>query len=171
MANKHELYPMVLNGVFLGMLGLREDQIDYFNIPVATAAELALVNYEGSIKAHKRNIYSDRLDSTTPTRVKSIERVAVINRDRSKSVNSRGGKPIKIPTALTSTPAQTSTAQDAPPRLASIRYTIIKFPGSASNAEISRWLFAKCVAHKPSFFKTPAGASHPVVGAAVVVTP
>lgn len=171
MANKHELYPMVLNGIFIGMLGLREDQVEYFNIPPATPAEEALVHYEGSRKAHKRNIHSNRLDDTAPTRVKSIERIAVVNRDRSKSVNSRGGKSIKIPTDLTSTPQQTSTAADAPPRLPSIRFTTIKFPGAASNAEISRWLFAKCVKDKPKFFKTPAGSSHPVVGTAIVVTP
>lgn len=167
MPNPHQLYPMVLSGIFIGMLGLREDQIDYFNIPDATAAELALVKYTGSIKAHKRNIYSNRLDDATPTRVKSIERVAAVARERGKSVNSRGGKAIKVPTELVSTPASTSTAVDAAPRIGSIRYTTFKFPGAASNAEISSWLFNKCVAKKPKFFKTAAGASHSVSGAAI----
>jgi hypothetical protein len=158
-------YPMVLNGVFIGMLGIREDQQDYFNIPEPTAAEKALVNYQGSIKAHKRNIFSDRLDSTAPTRTKSIERVAVVDRVRRKLSNSKGGKPVKIPTELTSTPATTSTAESPTPRKASIRFTTIKFPAAASNSEISRWLNTKLASHKPSYFKTPAGASYPVTGA------
>jgi len=167
MANQHQLYPMVLNGVLIGMLGLREDQIKYFNIPNPTPAEEALVHYNGSIKAHSRHIYSNRLDDTAPTRTKQISKVAVVPRDRSKSVNSRGGKAIKIPTQLTSTPEQNSTAANPTPRTPSIRFTTIKFPGAASNAEISRWLFTKCVGKKPTYFKTPAGASHPVVGGTI----
>ena len=164
MPNPHQLYPMVLSGIFIGMLGLREDQIDYFNIPDPTAAELALVKYTGSIKAHKRNIYSNRLDDAAPTRVKNIERVAVVARERGKAVNSRGGKAIKVPTELTSTPASTSTVEAAAPKPASIRFTTFKFPGAANNAEISSWLFNKLVSHKPKYFKTPAGASHSVSG-------
>lgn len=167
MPNQYILYPMVLSGIYIGTLGLREDQIDYFNIPDPTTAEADLMKYIGSIKAHKRNIHSNRLDDTAPTRIKNIDRVAAVSRERGKTINSRGGKAIKIPTELTSTPAQSSTAADAPPRVPTIRFTTIKFPGGASNAEISSWLFLKCVAHKPKYFKTPAGASHSVSGAPI----
>lgn len=162
---------MVLGTTLIGMLGLREDQIEYFNIPDTTAAENDLVAYEGSIKAHKRNIFSDRLDNNTPSRTISVDRVAVVDRRRRKLSNARGGKAIKIPTELTSTPATTSTAANPTPRTPSIRYTTIKFPGAASNAEISRWLYLKMAAHKPKFFITPAGASFPITGDALVAPP
>lgn len=166
----YQPYPMVINGIFIGMIGLRKDQIDYFNIPAATPAEEALVHYIGSIKAHKRNIHSKRLDDTAPTRVKSIERVAAIDRNRKKLVNSRGGKPITIPTELISVPAQSSTAADAPARRGNVRTTVIRFPGAASNGEISRWIKAKFVGHTPTYFKTPAGASYPVTTGTAPVT-
>ena len=173
MPNQYEPYAMVLNGVFLGMLGIRSDVKDYFGIPEMTPAEEALIHYQGSRKGYKRNIHSNGLDSLTPTRVKTIDRVAVVDRDRSKSVNSRGGKAIKIPTELTSTPATISTAADAPPRTPSIRFTTIKFPGAASNSEISRWLAVKLVTKKPTYFKTSAGQSHRVsaIGNAPVTPP
>lgn len=171
MPNKYVPYPMVLGNVLIGMLGLREDQIDYFNIPKPTEAERGLVSYEGSIKAHRRNIFSDRLDSAAPTRSIPIDRVAVVDRRRRKLSNAKGGKPIKIPTELTSTPATTSTAANPTPRQPMIRYTTIKFPGAANNAEISRWLYLKMASHKPEFFITPAGASFPVTGEALVAPP
>ena len=157
---------MVLGGVLVGMLGIREDQKDYFNIPDATAAELELVSYRGEVAGHRRNIHSERLDNTTATRAISIGRRVNISRNRKKVDLARGGKPIRIPTELTSTPlgpATTTTTTSTTTRRPSVRYTTIRFPGSASNSEISRWLHTKLVSHKPSFFKTPAGASYPVV--------
>jgi len=171
MPNKYIPYPMVLGTTLIGMLGLREDQIDYFNIPDTTTAENELVAYEGSIKAHRRNIHSDRLKDTAPSRTITVNRVAVVDRRRRKLSNARGGKPIKVPTELTSTPATSSTAANPTPRTPSIRFTTIKFPGSASNAEISRWLYLKMAAHKPKFFITPAGASFPITSAALVAPP
>lgn len=167
MATPYQLYPMVLNNIYIGMLSLRSDQIKYFNIPVQTAAEKEIVQYIGSIKAHKRNIHSNRLDDTTPTKVKSIDRVAAVPRQRGKAALGRGGKPYKVPTDLTSTPATTSTAQDAPARLPKIRFTTFRFPGGASNAEISLWLNTKLVAHKPTYFLTPAGKSYAISGRSV----
>lgn len=163
--NTYEVYPMVLNNVFIGMIGLRSDQKRYFGIPEPTAAEEAKVHYQGEIAAHKRNIFSKRLDEETPTRQININKVTNIDRDRSKTVASRGGKPIKIPTQRTSTPAapETTDANNPPPaRTPSTRYTTIKFPQAASNGEISRWLHAKCVQKKPLIFKTPAGQTHRV---------
>ncbi|MBE9193253.1 hypothetical protein IQ230_23485 [Gloeocapsopsis crepidinum LEGE 06123] len=170
---KYQPYIMVLSDVYIGMLGIRQDQKNYFNIPDMTAAEKALMEYQGSRKAHKRNIFSNRLDSDTPTRVKTIERVAVIDKKRSKLFNSKGGKPIKIPTELISIPAQTSTAENPPERIGSIRFTTIRFPGAASNAEISRWLALKLKAHTPTYFITPSGVTFPVssVGTATPTGP
>lgn len=160
MPNQYKPYPMVLNNVFIGMLGIRTDQKDYFNIPDATATEQAFVSYIGSIKSHKRNIYSNRLNDTTATTVKSIAKVNNVSRRRKKLVNSRGGKPISIPTELTSTPAASTTGGTA--GKPSIRFTTIRFPGAASNAEISSWLNSKLASHKPTYFKTPAGAAYPI---------
>lgn len=162
MPNKYQSYPMVLNGIFIGMLGIREDQKDYFNIPDPTEEEKGLVSYLGTIAAHKRNIFSERLDDTAPTRQKTIDKKTNIERQRKKISNARGGKPIVIPTELTTTPAQTSTAQNPAPKRPSVRSTTIKFPANANNAEISRWLNTKLTAHKPTFFKTPSGANYPI---------
>ena len=160
---------MVLGGVLIGMLGLREDQIDYFNIPPATADELALVNYRGEVAAHSRNIHSNRLDDTTATRTRAIGRRVNISRNRKKVDLSKGGKPIKIPTELNSTPlvpASTTATSSTTVRRPSVRHTTIRFPGNASNSQISRWLHTKLASHKPNFFKTPAGVSYPVVAPA-----
>lgn len=163
MPQTYEAYPMVLNGIFIGMISLRSDQKKYFDIAEPTADEQKLTAYLGDIKAHKRNIHTERLDSTTPTRQKAIDKKTNIERHRGKTVNSRGGKSIKVPTELVSVPAKTSTAVDAPDRVGSIRFTTMKFPGAASNAEISRWLHTKTgTTHRPKYFKTPAGRSFPV---------
>lgn len=163
--NTYEVYPMVLNNVFIGMIGLRSDQKRYYGIPEPTAQEEAKVHYQGEIAGHRRNIFSKRLDDQNPTRTIEIKKVTAIDRDRSKTVASRGGKPIKIPTQLQSTPAaipSTDANNPPPPRTPSTRYTTIKFPQAASNGEISRWLHAKCVEKKPLIFKTPAGQTHRV---------
>lgn len=167
--NKHIPYPMVLNGIFIGMIGIREDQKDYFGIPDPTPDEQGLMLYLGTVKAHKRNIFSEKLKDETPNRQKSIEKNNV-ERVRKKITNSRGGKPVKIPTELTSTPVQTSTDPHALPKRPSIRFTTIKFPGAASNAEISRWLNIKLVLHKPKYFKTPSGVDYPIIAGATSET-
>lgn len=174
MPNEYSPYPMVVNSIFIGVLGLRDDQIDYFNIPVPTAAEQAFMSYVGSINPYTRNIFTNRLTSTTPTRTIQVGSTTGIPRVRKKIVNSRGGKIIKIPTELTSTPsAPPNPPANAPTIVPSIRFTTIKFPGGASNGEISAWIFAKFQVHKPSYFKTPSGANYPVVALppAAIVTP
>lgn len=162
---------MVLNGVLIGMLGLREDQIDYFNIPEATTEEQGLISYLGSTKEHKRNIHRERLDDATPTTSRTIGRRTNVERKRRKLFNNKGGKSIKIPTELLSTPQTTSTAQNPPPVRPSVRHTTIRFPGRASNSEISRWLNAKLVSHKPKTFKTPSGSDYPVGPGVAAATP
>lgn len=166
---------MVLGGVLIGMLGIREDQKDYFNIPDATTDELALVTYRGEVAGHRRNIHTNRLDDTTATRTRTIDRRVNISRNRKKVDLSKGGKPIKIPTELTSTPlgpasTTTTTTTSTTVRRPSVRHTTIRFPGNASNSQISRWLHTKLVSHKPSFFKTPAGVSYPIVAPAAATT-
>lgn len=171
---KHELYPMVLNGVFIGMLDLRADQIDYFNIPAPTEAEAALQTYVGSRAGYTRNRFPERLDDTAPVGTPiTVGRVAAVGRTHRKIKRGAGGKPIKIPTELTSTPINTSTggAGTPVPRKPTIRFTTIKFPGAADLSEISRWLDIKLVAHKPNFFISPAGQSYPVGGFSNAVAP
>lgn len=167
----YSVYPMVLNNKYLGLIGLRSDQAKYFDIPEASAAEKAFVNYKGEIAAHSRKRYPNRLDSLeavgTPT---AIGKKTGISRQRGKDVNSRGGKPIKIPTELRSVPVPTTTSDPAATVIkpGSIRFTTIKFPGAASIGEISAWLDQKCVgSHKPTYFKSPAGRSYPVSALAV----
>lgn len=172
----HSVYPMVLNGKYIGLIGLRSDQQKYFDIPDPTPAEKAFVNYKGEIKAHTRNRFPNRLDSATfvgtPTQV---GKKTGISRQRGKDVNSRGGKPIKIPTELRSVP-QTAPTSDPGATVVpggSIRFTTIKFPGAANIGEISAWLNQKCVgSHKPTYFKSPAGRSYAVaaLAAGAIVT-
>lgn len=173
MPDYNQTYPMVLNGVFIGMISIRSDQKDYFNIPDPTPAELALVKYRGEIKPHKRQIFSNRLGSPTATKTIDVEKVTGISRERGKTMKGRGGKPIKIPTELTSTPQSTPTTDPGATviRRAQVRYTTIRFPGDASMGEISAWLYAKLVGHKPKTFQSPAGKAYavsPLVAGAVV---
>lgn len=157
-------YPMVLNGVFLGMVDLRSDQKNYFNIPEPTEAEQAFVNYRGDIAAHTRKIFSNRLDSLTPTREVNVDKKTGISRKRRKFTKGRGGRPIKVPTELTSTPSSTPTTDPNATviKRPSIRMTTIKFPSSASLAEISAWLNTKLVRHKPTYMQSPAGQAYPI---------
>lgn len=157
-------YPMVLNGVYLGLVDVRSDQKDYFDIPDATAAELAFVSYRGSISAHKRKIYSNRLDSTAQTREIDVTKKTGISRQRRKFTKGRGGKPIKIPTEMTSTPSSTPTTDPGATviKRPSIRMTVMKFPSGVSLAEISAWLHVKLVNHKPKYIQSPAGQAYPI---------
>jgi hypothetical protein len=164
---------MVLNGVFLGMISIRSDQKNYFNIPDPTTAELAFVKYRGEIKGHSRKIFSSRLDSTTPTRTVQVTKKTGISRERGKSTNGRGGRAIKIPTELTSTPdsAPTTDPGSAVIKRAQVRYTTIRFPNNASIGEISAWLHAKLASHKPKIMKSPGGKTYavsPLVAGATV---
>lgn len=156
-------YPMVLNGVYIGMIGLRTDQQNYFDIPPATQEELSLAERTTSGSNIQRNLFSNRLDSQTATRQVTVNRTARTKR-RKKDHLSRGGRPIKIPTELTSTPptqVTTNPSNTVVPR-PSIRFTTIKFPGTADLAEISAWLYLKLVNHKPLYMKSPGGGAYPL---------
>lgn len=156
-------YPMVLNGVFLGMVDLRSDQINYFDIPAASAAEQAFTSYLGEIKAHTRKVYSTRLDSATSTREINVDKKINIPRKRRKNIKGRGGRPIKVPTELTSTPSTPpSTTGGGTIRRPSVRMTTIKFPSGASLSEISAWLHLKLVSKKPTYMQSPSGQAYPI---------
>lgn len=168
-----DAYPMVLNGVFLGMVSIRSDQKNYFDIPDATPAEEAFSKYRGEIAAHSRKIYSNRLDSTAPTTTVQVSKKTGISRERGKTISGRGGRAIKIPTELTSTPNSTPTTDPGGTvaKRAQVRYTTIRFPNSASIGEISAWLHAKLVNHKPKIMKVSGGKTYsvsPLVAGAVV---
>lgn len=168
-----EAYPMVLNGVFIGLISIRSDVKNYFDIPDPTPAELAFINYRGEIAAHSRNIYSNRLDSTSPTKTVNVDKKTGISRSRGKTFKGRGGKPIKIPTQLTTTPNSTPTTDPGATviKRPQIRYTTVRFPGEASIGEISAWLNQKLVSKKPATFTSPGGKSYPVAPLAAGTTP
>lgn len=169
----YQSYPMVLNGVFLGMIGLRTDQISYFNIPVATPEELKLAEYTIGSTTFQKKIYSNRLDTATSNDSTTVKRKARTKKS-SKDHIARGGRPIKIPTQLRSIPATQPTTDGGNTIIkpGSIRMTTIKFPGVADLAEISAWLHAKLVAKKPTYLKSPGGRVYPIApfGAGNVVT-
>ncbi len=156
-------YPMVLNSVFVGMLDLRTDQIKYFNIPDATTAELALAQTTTSGSNYTKNVYSNRLDSTTPTRQVQVDRTQR-TKTRRKTMLGRGGKAISIPTELKTSPPAGGTTNPGNTiiKRETIRFTTIRFPGAADLSEISAWLHVKLVAHKPKFMKSPAGSAYPI---------
>lgn len=168
-------YPMVLNGVYLGLVDLRSDQKGYFGIPDATPAELAFVSYRGEIGAHTRKIYSNRLDSVTSTREIQINKKTGISRKRRKFTKGRGGRPIKIPTELTSTPSSppSTDAGSTVIKRPSVRMTTMKFPGAASLGEISSWLDTKITRRKPTYMLSPAGQAYPIgpLATGATVTP
>lgn len=157
-------FPMVLNNVYIGMVGIRSDQQAYFDIPNPTETELTLAQYKTNGTDITRKRYPNRLDSREPSGTNITVKRRVRTRNHSKDHIMRGGRAIKIPTELTSTPVRGQTTDGSPPpaATASIRYTTIKFPGSADLAEISAWLHLKLVAKKPTHFKAPGGRSYPL---------
>lgn len=159
-----DAYPMVLNNVFIGLISIRSDQKRYFNIPDATPEENAFVKYVGSIAAHDRNIHSDRLDSTNPTKTVHVDKKTGIERQRAKTVKGRGGRAIKIPTELMNTPPSPPNTNAAATviRRPYIRQTIIRFPNTASAGEISAWIHLKLTAHKPRTFQIVGGKTYTV---------
>jgi hypothetical protein len=156
---------MVLNGVFIGMVGIRTDQQNYFNIPEPTQAELTASQYRTSGTNINRNRFSQRLDSTVPGATAVVVNRTGKTRNHSKDNPMRGGRAIKIPTELTSTPPRigsTDPNNTVIPK-PTIRFTTIKFPGTADLAEISAWLHLKLTAKKPKYMKAPGGRSYPLV--------
>lgn len=168
-----DTYPMVLNGVFIGLLSIRSDVKNYYGIPDPTTAELAFVNYVGEIAGHQRNIFSNRLDDNAPTKTITVDKKTGISRSRGKTFKGRGGKPIKIPTELTTTPAPAGNTNPGATtiRRPAIRYTTIRFPNEASIGEISAWLHLKLVSKKPKTFTSPGGKAYPVAPFVTGATP
>lgn len=157
-------YPMVLNGVYIGMIGLRTDQQKYFDIPDPTAAELTAAQYRTNGTDVTRSRFPNRLDSTTKSGTDVRVRRTARTKNHAKDHVARGGRPIVIPTELKSTPPTTNSTDGSSTivKRETIRTTRIKFPGAADMAEISAWIHAKCVSKKPKFIKTPGGRNYPV---------
>lgn len=174
MPSYNNQYPMVLNGVFIGIISLRSDQVAYFNIPDATPAEKAFMKYAGKIEAHSRKIRSNRLDSGNSTRTITVDKKTGISRERGKIIRGRGGRPFKIPTELVNTPAPSSSTAPGGQIIkpSTPVYTIIRFPGAASIGEVSAWLDLKLVAKKPKSFQSPSGKAYSVspLGSGAVVS-
>ena len=82
-------YPMVLNGVFIGMISLRSDQVDYFGIPEATPAELAFTKYTGEIAGHTRKIRTRRLEANSPIREVTVGKKTGVGRERGKQITKK----------------------------------------------------------------------------------
>ncbi len=155
---------MVLNNVFIGMVAIRSDQQNYFEIPPATVAELTAAQYKTNGTDVTRKRYSERLDSREAAGANITVKRKVRTRNRSKDHLMRGGRAIKIPTDLRSTPVVPQSTDGSTVRIPkpSIRFTVIKFPGNADLAEISAWLHLKLVTKKPTYFKAPGGRSYPL---------
>lgn len=156
-------YPMVLNNVYVGIVDVRTDQLNYFNIPTPSPEELAKAKYTVDGSDYQRNLFSQRLDSDAPTRLVTVDRKSM-TRDRGKFVRGRGGKPIKIPTELRSVPptSQSTNPADVTIKRGTIRFTTMRFPGHADLSEISAWLHLKLVSHKPLYMISPSGRTYPV---------
>jgi hypothetical protein len=173
MPNYKNTYPMVLNGVYLGMISLRSDVVRYFGIPEATTAEKAFGKYSGSIAAHQRTIRTNRLDDATGTRTIDVVKKNGISRERGKPAKNRGGRPFKIPTQLVNRPGATASTNPAGTiiRPETVVYTTIRFPNAASVGEVSAWLHQKLVSKKPESFQSPSGKTYsvsPLTSGAVV---
>lgn len=157
--NPYKPVPMILNGTFLALLHIREDQIDYFNITIdPTPASTPRTR-----KSHNRIQRSTRLDDTTGQTTTTVS-VGNYNYVPKKLAIGKGGKAITIPTELISIPPSQISR---PNPQGTVRKTVIRFPGKASNSQISAWIFAKFTSHKPTFFYTPSGVMYPVVGGVV----
>ena len=165
---QYKQFPMIINTVFIGIVSMRDDQVDYFGVNITAPIPASTKGR----KAHTRNLYSKRLDDETATRQVQVGR-SLKARDRQKNrVNS--GKKIKVPTQLTSTPSASAVDGDGNPitRLPQIRMTTINFPNRASNSEIAIWINNNFTTKKPDYFITSAGARHAVnAGAAPTPTP
>jgi len=134
-----------------GTLTLGKDVTDYFNIPVSTATTTAR---DRKRKAHTRKVYKG-LDDTTGTTVAVRESSWT---DSPSSPKRGAGVAIKVPTEL-----KTSAGN--------IRMVTMRFPGNAVIGAISKFLFTKCVAHKPTYFITASGERHLVVNVTGNVNP
>lgn len=163
--SQYQNYPMVLNNVYLGMIGLRTDQMNYFDIPKASDAEWKAAQYKTSGTDIFRSRFPNQLDSTaksgTDIKVKRTART----KNHSKDNLMRGGRKVIIPTEMRSVPptANSTDPNNTTIKKGNIRTTVIKFPGAADMAEISAWVHLKLVSKKPKYIKLPGGRNYPVV--------
>ncbi|MGL4620702.1 hypothetical protein [Chroococcidiopsis sp.] len=152
--NPYKDVPMIINGVMVALLHIRQDQIKYFNITVDPIPPAT----PRTRKSHSRIKRSTRLDDTAGTTTTTV-RSSNYDYSPSKRTLGRGGKAIKVPTELTSTPP--SQAGQANPQT-STRMTVIRFPNKVTNSQISSWINTKFTSHKPTRFFTPSGVPYPV---------
>ncbi len=144
--------PIDLGSDRTGAVLLPKSVVDYFNIP--TVAGTTQTSITRRRKQYSRTIY----DGLTATAKKTVG-VGAATWEATPTAPERGrGKKILVPTEL-----KTSTGV--------IRMVTMRFPGLAVTGAISKFLFTKCVAHKPTFFIMPSGKRHLVLNVTGNVNP
>jgi len=141
-----------------GMVMVRGDVADRFNITAATAATSPDV-VEGFRKVSrdttKRKLYLDASTAgATITADSAGSTTEVFYLPPKLTAGGAGGVKIQVPIGLTSTSAKGTISK---------RLTTITFPSGCNLAAISIWLHEKCAANKPAYFITKRGVKRAVI--------
>jgi hypothetical protein len=139
------IIPIDLGSSRTGAVKVPEDVRKYFSIAAPTATTAKLV--ERRRKQYTRSSY-DGLSDTTSDPV-AVRAARWFEAPRVSSGRG-GGIAVKIPTELKLTSG-------------AVRMTTLRFPSGATTGAISKWLFEKCVTHRPGYFILPSGVKHVVV--------
>lgn len=152
MAEEVFAVPIDLGEVGTGVVLLKKSVTDYFNIAVTATTNQTSVTR--SRKSYSREIY----DGLTAT-VKKTVGVRASTWEATPSAPKKGsGQKIIVPTEL-------KTSKGI------IRMVTMRFPQRAVTGAISKFLFTKCTAHKPTYFLTEAGEKHLVLAVTRNVNP
>ncbi len=144
--------PIDLGGVGEGAVLLTDSVVKYFNISTTTTTAQTSVTRRRA--GHKRTLYN----GLTATINKTIN-VPESTWEATPSAPEKGaGRLIRVPTEL-------KTAKGL------IRMVTMRFPNRAVTGAISKFLFEKCIAHKPTYFIMPSGKRHLVLAVTGNVNP
>lgn len=148
--------PMVVDSVVVGLITMRQDMVDRFDIPSEVVSfELPGINRKR--KAHERRVYLNANDATPQPINSKVKDVIFVYRPEKNRINS--GKKIKLDTGLRSKPPSLTGAAADDPNAGSVRYATANFPHGASNYQIARWLTINIPENRrPNHFVTPSGA-------------
>lgn len=152
MADQIFAIPIDLGGVGTGVVLLPKSVTDYFNI--ATTAATAQTSVTRTRKSYSRDIY----DGLTATVKKTVGVKASTWEATPTSPEAGVGQKIIVPTELKTTKGI-------------IRMVTMRFPQRAVSGAISKFLFTKCLAHKPTYFITERGVRHLVLNVTKNVNP
>lgn len=152
MAEEIFAVPIDLGGVGTGVVLLPKSVTDYFNIAVTAATPQTSITR--SRKAYSREIYT----GLTATVKKTVGVKASSWEATPTSPEKGAGQKILVPTEL-------KTSKGI------IRMVTMRFPQRAVTGAISKFLFTKCTAHKPTYFITERGKRHLVLNVTKNVNP